>query len=63
MSTKKKTAAEAAKETAFTKEALLNCRRFRDERDLVYALLNDDMEYTISEVDDMIAEYLKGEVK
>lgn len=63
MSTKKKTAASAAKEPMFTKAVLVTCRRFRDERDLVYALLKDDVEYTIPEVEDMIAEYLKGEVK
>ena len=63
MSTKKKTAASAAKEPTFTKEALVNCRRFRNERDLVSALLKDGAEYTVSEVDGMIAEYMKGKVK
>ena len=59
----KKTAASAAKEPAFTKEALMNCKRFRNERDLVSALLKDDVEYTVSEVVDMIADYMKGKVK
>ena len=63
MSTKKKPAASAAKEPAFTKEALVNSKRFRDKCDLVSALLKDDVEYTIAEVEDMIAKYMKGKVK
>ncbi len=63
MSTKKKPAASAAKEPAFTKDALVNSKRFRNQCDLVSALLKDGVEYTISEVEDMIAKYMKGKVK
>ena len=63
MSNKKKPAASAATEPKFTKEALVNSKRFRNECDLVSALLKNDVEYTISEVDSMIAEYMKGKVK
>jgi hypothetical protein len=63
MSTKKKPAASAAKEPKFTKVVLVNSKRFRDNCDLVSALLKDDVEYTISEVEDMIAKYMKGKVK
>ena len=63
MSTKKKPAASAALEPKFTKEALVNSKRFRDERDIVSALLEDGTEYAISEVEIMIAEYMKGKVK
>lgn len=63
MSMKKKPAASAAKEPKFTKESLVNSKRFRDERDLVSALLKDDVEYTIQEVETMIMEYKKGKVK
>ena len=62
MSNKKKPAASAATEPKFTKEALMNCKRFRNERDLVSAVLTDGEEYTVSEVDNMIAEYMKGKV-
>ncbi len=57
MSTKKKTT-----EPKFTKESLLNAKRFRDQRDLVSALLEDGEEYTVSEVEEMITNYLKGKV-
>lgn len=63
MSTKKNPAASAAKELAFTKDALVNSKRFRNNRDLVSALLKDDVEYTVSEVEIMIEKYMKGKVK
>ena len=63
MSTKKNPAASAAKEPAFTKIALVNSKRFRDKRDIVSALLEDGVEYTISEVEMMITKYMKGKVK
>ena len=63
MSSKKNPAASAAKEPAFTKDALVNSKRFRNQCDLVSALLKDGVEYTVSEVEDMIAKYMKGKVK
>lgn len=69
MSTKKKPAAKAAntttvvKEPTFSKESLVNSKRFRNERDLLSALLKDGVEYTIPEVEDMIMNYKKGKVK
>lgn len=60
MSTKNK---PVAKEPTFPKEVLVNCKRFRDKCDLVSALLKDGVEYTASEVEDMIANYMKGKVK
>jgi hypothetical protein len=63
MSTEKKTAASAAKEPKFIKDALVNSKRFCNERDLVSALLEDGKEYTVSEVEGMITKYMKGMVK
>jgi len=63
MSNKKKTSASAEMEPKFTKEALMNSRRFRNERDIVSALLKDNVEYSVPEVDSMITEYMKGKVK
>ena len=63
MSTKKNSAASAAKEPVFTKVVLVNSKRFYDKRDIVSALLEDGVEYTISEVEVMIAKYMKGKVK
>ena len=63
MSNKTKSAASAAMEPKFTKTSLVNSKRFRNERDLVSALLKDDVEYTVSEVEEMITKYMKGKVK
>jgi len=63
MSTKNKTVASATTEPAFTKEILVNSKRFRNEHDIVSALLKDGVEYTISEVEGMIEKYMKGKVK
>lgn len=75
MSSKKKPAASAAndpknkpatvvaKEPTFIKESLVNSKRFRNERDLLSALLKDGVEYTVPEVEDMIMNYMKGKVK
>ena len=50
-------------EPKFSKVELLNAKRFRNERDLVSALLTDGVEYTISEVEEKINKFLKGKVK
>ena len=63
MSTKNKPAASAVAEPKFTKETLVNSKRFRNEQDIVSALLKDNVEYTISEVEGMIEKYMKGKVK
>jgi hypothetical protein len=63
MTNKKTPAASAAKEPVFTKDALVNSKRFCDKRDIVSALLKDGVKYTISDVEDMIAKYMKGKVK
>ena len=63
MSTKKKSTASAVQEPKFPKESLVNSKRFHNERDIVSALLKDGVEYAVSEVEDMITEYMKGKVK
>lgn len=63
MATKNKSAASAAVEPKFTKANLVNAKRFRDKCDLVVAVLEDGVEYTFSEAEELIANYLKGKVK
>lgn len=62
MPVKKKSAASAVQEPKFSKESFLTSKRFRDERDLVSAVLEDGVEYTASEVEEMIAKFMKGKV-
>lgn len=63
MSTKNKPTASAVTEPTFTKENLVNSKRFHDKQDIVSALLKNGVEYTISDVEDMIEKYMKGKVK
>jgi len=51
------------KNPVFTKDALVNSKRFYENRDLLSSLLKDGVEYTVPEVEAMIAKYMKGKVK
>ncbi|WP_312106752.1 hypothetical protein [Lachnoclostridium sp.] len=47
----------------YSKSSLLVAKRYKESRDLVEGLLQEDREYEISEVDQMIENYLKGKVE
>lgn len=47
----------------FRKEQILAASKYRNRRDLVDALLDDDKSYTIKEVEDKINNYKKGQMK
>ena len=51
------------KKPKFSKDVLLNSKRFKDKKDLVSAVLKDGVEYTISDAERTIRDYLKGKVK
>jgi len=59
MATKKEVEeAEPKKAVAsFTKAQIYNSKRFREEKDLIMAILENDKSYTIEEVDCLIKEY------
>lgn len=59
---KKSVAASAANDPVFSKESLLNSKHFMKRRDLISALLDDDKQYTIKQVDEIMSKYLKGKV-
>ena len=50
-------------ESKFSKNQLLAADRFRDRRDILTALLSPDETYTVKAVEQMIENYLKGQVK
>ena len=59
-----KTASAAEKlESKYSKEQLLSTERYRGRRDAVSALLSSDKQYTFSDVDGLIEQYMKGQVK
>jgi len=55
--------AEKASEPVFTKEQILDAKKYRHDKDVVSALLKDGERYTISEVDAKIEKFMKGKVK
>lgn len=52
---------EAAAPT-FSREQLLQSKKYAQQKDLLNALLKADHDYTLQEVDTMIANFLKGKV-
>jgi len=52
-----------ASEPKFCKEQIATSGRYRDQRDLVCALLDDGETYTHETVDRLIEQYKKGLVK
>lgn len=62
--TNKPAASEPEKiEKLFSKEQLLAAERFQERKDIVYALLSPDKQYTVEAVEQMIEKYMKGQVK
>jgi hypothetical protein len=49
-------------EVKFSKKQIASSKRYKDKIDLVNALLNDNNEYSLAEVDELIEKYLKGKV-
>lgn len=47
----------------FTKEQIVNAKRYRQDIDIVNALLDDGKTYTLAEVDNIIERFKKGSVK
>ena len=49
-------------EILFSKEQILKSNRFKDKRDILSALLEDDKKYKLSNVESMIVDFLNTEV-
>lgn len=49
-------------ETQFTKQQLIESVRYRNRRDLVAALMDDQETCSIAELDQRMEKYLKGKV-
>lgn len=50
-------------ESRFTKEQIVNSKKYVEQSDIVRALLEDNKTYTIKEVDNIIEKFRKGKVK
>lgn len=51
------------KVSRFTKEQILSSKRYRDNRDLLQAVLEDSGAFTLEEVEKKIESYRKGRVQ
>mgnify|MGYP005794524759 FL=1 len=49
-------------EILFSKEQILKSNRFKDKRDILSALLEDDKKYKLSDVESKIVDFLNKEV-
>lgn len=49
--------------TSFTKEQLYSSKKYEMQKDIIGVMLEEDKEYTFDEVDNLIKEFLKREVK
>nr|WP_321026631.1 hypothetical protein [Clostridium neonatale] len=54
---------KAVIDSKYTKQQILKSKRYSDKQDLINALLEDNGHYTLSQVDEIINDFMKGEVK
>jgi hypothetical protein len=47
----------------FSKKQIISSKRYKDNKDLINVLLNDNEMYSFEDVDSLINKFLKGEVK
>lgn len=57
------TKTDKAKVPVFYKVDLVKSKRYSDKRDILNALLKDGVSYTFEQVDKIIGDFLKKEVK
>jgi hypothetical protein len=53
---------ETCEKNKFTKEQLLQSKRYIDRTDLLNVLLEADKSYSLEEVDGLIEDFMKGKV-
>jgi len=65
MSSKKKKVEgeEVLEKVTFIKVQILSSKKYRDKKDLINVLLNNEKSYSLDEVDDLIDQFMKGKVK
>lgn len=56
-------AAESKVESLFSKQQILAAKQFKNRKDLLNAILSDDKQYTITTVEQLMNDFLKGQVK
>jgi hypothetical protein len=54
---------KTATDIRYTKQQILKSKKYLSKQDLINALLKDNEQYTLSEVDSLIDSFMKGVVK
>lgn len=54
---------EVKKEDTFTKNQFIHSKTFKPYRDALNVILDDQKKYTISEVEKLLTDFMKGKVK
>ena len=49
-------------ENKFTKEQLVNSEKYRQYKDLLQAILKENKQYTLKQIDEEIKKFMKGKV-
>lgn len=62
MQEEKKTQAEKREKT-FSKSQLMKAKTFSEKKDIISALFSETKNYTAKEAEEIITNYLKGQVK
>lgn len=63
MKNEKETVAAVADSPKFSKDSILKSKRWRNRRDALSFLLKDDAEYSHKDVETILNDYMKGQVK
>jgi len=58
----KKKEEKVVSEEKFGKRQIVNSKRFKNDRDLLNAILQEDKNYTLKEVEEKIEKFKKGKV-
>lgn len=65
MATKKKTTTttKTKNEPMFTKEQIIHSKKYQELKDVCMAVIPDDFKGTLTQVDNLIENFMKGKVK
>lgn len=50
-------------ELKYTKESILNSKKYSERKDILSVILKEDEEYTSNDIDDILNKFMKGEIK
>ena len=50
-------------ELKYTKESILNSKKYSERKDILSVILKEDEEYTLNDIDDILNKFMIGEIK